>query len=630
MELLLKVGGSQESRHWRDGQIADIRPDGFHKGDLTRKHHCILTLPGDYWQLRGSTDWKWPGQKFYDNIKKYLVALDSHGKYPWETTTTLDEKRLKRRDWFIDYKLLLDLGLITNNQFDAIYNKEKDPGLIYIERALDQIIRNENQHQRLKSKHSLSKGTVSAGIFSIGSGLDYDTLTAFELDIIDPGTGPLTGDLTGEHNNEESSVSASVTFDVDTATYLLKIAAQSGDEHNGGAYGNGARITCGTYDSIIVLDETNDQDMQDVEVSKLAFNIAGAENRVVRVLDVGTGSNVLINRLLIVGDSNCFNALNRVYGITGTWIIRNSIIYGCSKTGYAGINDKVGHSGCISYVYNNTICKCGCGIQVADDPDPDHTVKNNLCQGNGTDYVNPGSMDTTAKNISEDATSPDAAYQSKNVHTNSVFKDYANDDYRLDSGGDPTNLAIVDDGEDLSGTFTDDIEGQTRFTWYIGASEIVSTGDVTVTPGVINLASACQGETVKCGATLTPNAINLGVIPQPETLKCGTTITPDALNLACSIQEETVKCGVTITPGIQSVLAQIQEGTVKVGVTVSPNVINLMAATQDETVSLPGGITITPDVIVLVPQTQNPIILTEAEMRVLKKILSNILRDILI
>jgi len=32
MELLLKVGGSQDPIHWRDGQIIDIRPDGFHKG----------------------------------------------------------------------------------------------------------------------------------------------------------------------------------------------------------------------------------------------------------------------------------------------------------------------------------------------------------------------------------------------------------------------------------------------------------------------------------------------------------------------------------------------------------------------------------------------------------------------
>lgn len=98
-----------------------------------------------------------------------------------------------------------------------------------------------------------------------------------------------------------------------------------------------------------------------------------------------------------------------------------------------------------------------------------------------------GTFGTHAKNVSEDATSPDAAYQSKDVHTNSVFENYGSDDYRLDSGGDTTNLAILDDGDDLSGTFTDDIEGQTRSTWYIGASEIVGAAPATGNPQVIKV-----------------------------------------------------------------------------------------------------------------------------------------------
>ena len=194
MELSLKVGGSQDPRFWRDGQIIDIRPDGFHTGKLTRLHHCVLTLPGDYWDLRGTTNWKWSGLKVYDNIKKYLVPVDSRGKLPWEQTIQrFDEKRSRRRDWFFDYKLLLDLKLITPSQFDAIYNKEKDPGVIYIERAFDQIVRNEYNHSRLASKYDLSKGTISkngtgsgaGGAFTIATVLDadYETVTEFEADI---------------------------------------------------------------------------------------------------------------------------------------------------------------------------------------------------------------------------------------------------------------------------------------------------------------------------------------------------------------------------------------------------------------------------------------------------------------
>jgi len=486
MELLLKVGGSQDPRYWRDGQIIDIRPDGFHNGGITRKHHCVLTLPGDYWQLRGSTNWKWPGQKVYDNIKKYLVAVDSQGKYPWERTARLDEKRLRRRDWFIDYKLLLDLGLITKSQFDAIYNKEKDPGLIYIERAFDQIIKNEYVGQRLPSDYTLSKGTIAEGTFSIGSGLNYDTVNAFEADIIDPGTGPLTGNLTGEHNNEETSTTAEVYFDVDTATYLFKLTAQSGDEHNGGAYGNGARINMGTWD-IIQFKESIAGKFDNIEVSNLAFDISGSYNSGVQLRDGADTGVMTLNRLLLKGDVSSNWGIDH-HGAARNINVRNCICYGFTNANYHGLGVSGDSSG-DKYILNNTCIGNYNNIrELTAEVVGTLTVKNNLCQADagGEDYSDAGGgFGTHAYNISEDDTSPDEAYQSKDVHTNSVFKDYANDDYRLDSDGDVTNLAIVDDGEDLSGTFTDDIEGQTRSTWYIGASEIVTAGgEISILPRI--------------------------------------------------------------------------------------------------------------------------------------------------
>ena len=118
-----------------------------------------------------------------------------------------------------------------------------------------------------------------------------------------------------------------------------------------------------------------------------------------------------------------------------------------------------------------------------------YIVKNNLIQGSiNNDFQDDGGgFGTTAKNISEDATSPDASYQSKDVHTNSVFLNYASDDYRLDSGGDVTNLAIVDDGENLFGSgVTEDIAGNARDNgtpFWIGASHLPAAG-VTFTPSI--------------------------------------------------------------------------------------------------------------------------------------------------
>ena len=470
MELLVKVGGRQDTRHWRDGQIIDIRPDGFHKGNVERKNHCVLTLPDDYWQVRGSTDWKSTKTSVL-NLKKYLVAVDSEEKYPWERTTQLEEKRIRRRDYFIDFKLLLDLKIITLKQFDLIYNKDKDPGLIYINQSLDQLLRLESKFERLTSKYSLSTGTIASGTFSIGDGLNYSTVTAFEADI----AAQLTGDLTGEHADEETSISADITFDTDTNTYLLKLTAASGAEHTGGVYGNGARINFGLYDDIN-FNETNDGDFDDLEVSKLAFDISGAGNQIAFV-DGGDGGLWTANRCLVKGDGSSRIGVD-IGSNAKNLCVMNCILYGIS--GSYGIS-LYSTSGNTHTVLNNTVVGCNYGIH-QDNTANDGTkvVRNNLCQNNTTDFVDDGGgFGTTSNNISEDATSPDAAYDNTDVHTNSVFKDYANDDYRLDSAGDATNLAIVDDGVDLSGTFTDDIEGQTRDTWYIGASEIVEAGGWT-------------------------------------------------------------------------------------------------------------------------------------------------------
>ena len=151
-----------------------------------------------------------------------------------------------------------------------------------------------------------------------------------------------------------------------------------------------------------------------------------------------------------------------------------------------GVDLRQTSAGRVANIYNNTfIGLTYSGINQNQSPTgATLNMKNNLCQDNRFDYADVGGgFGTHAFNVSEDATSPDAAYQNKDVHTNSVFKNYGADDYRLDSGGDATNLQTLDDGEDLSGTFTDDIEGQTRNTWYIGASEIVAAGGIGLLVG---------------------------------------------------------------------------------------------------------------------------------------------------
>ena len=481
MKLIIRVGNRYDPLHsnfmpgWRDGQIIDIRPDDYQEGRMERKHFLVLQTPQDYWALRGSTNWKSDQDKVMD-FKKFLVPVDRNGKYPWEFGYLEDEKRIRCRDWFVDIEKLLSDKWITQADHDGIRDFSKEYGSILIDRPLEDYLVHEDVKTRVDP--TIHNMAVAAGTFSIGTtAADYATVTAFEADI----AATLTGNLTGEHQDEETVISTAVIFDTDTATFLLKLTAVSGAEHDGTAYGNGARIAYGTNDRLEFA-ETTDDDLANVEISKLAINATGNGNRGVRILNVG--GIVTTNRMLVKGDANAVIGIE-LGGASFSSTTINNIVYGFGNgAGDGGI--FIGPpvtAGPTVIVANNTCIKNFNNI-VQDRPGAisyDLTLKNNLCQGDtgGSDYRDDGGgFGTTAFNISEDATSPDASYRSKDLHTNTIFFDFANDNYLLNPAGDATNLAIADDGEDLSGIFTDDIIGQTRSTWYIGASEIVAVAAV--------------------------------------------------------------------------------------------------------------------------------------------------------
>lgn len=468
MEICIKVGTKwnnlSDKNHtvgWRDGQIIDIRQGGYYNSRMCRRHHCVIELPNiDFWSTRGSTNWKSISAKTFD-LKKIFSIADSEGRYKWESGFT--ESKNRKRDYFIDFQDLLNNNYISLSDYESIYAKDKDHNRIILGGIHDftSLLKHEDIDTRLNLDADTSKGSESAGTFSIGSGLDYNDVTTFEADI----EAQLTGNLTGEHNNEETAISSYVTFAIDTNSYLFQLTAQSGDEHNGSAYGNGARINLGAGDALY-FDETNDGDMDDVEVSNLAIDASGASNVGLYFADGANSGIFTVNRMLIKGDGSTDYPIRVDAGVADI-IITNSIIYDFSG-GYVRLG------GTTAAAYNNTIIGCSYGILRAAGT---VTIKNNLVQASVNDDYS-GAF-TSSKNISEDATSPDEAYDNTDVHTNSIFQNYAGKDFRLDSAGDSTNLAIADDGDDLSVTFNDDIQGQTRATWYIGASEILAASAAT-------------------------------------------------------------------------------------------------------------------------------------------------------
>ena len=157
-----------------------------------------------------------------------------------------------------------------------------------------------------------------------------------------------------------------------------------------------------------------------------------------------------------------------------TAIFINNVVYGFQ---YYGIGAEIASGDTWNFlIYNNTLVDNGVTqlYLVAYATGDLAYLRDNLLQGadSATNYSLESSFTayTHAKNISEDASSPDASYQSKAV----AFANEASHDYRLSS----TDTDARDQGDDLSAdpsfAFAEDVAGTSRpvnSVWDIGAFE---------------------------------------------------------------------------------------------------------------------------------------------------------------
>lgn len=154
---------------------------------------------------------------------------------------------------------------------------------------------------------------------------------------------------------------------------------------------------------------------------------------------------------------------------SGIYYIYNNIFYGFRRTngGHGCALYNSGASTRIIYLYNNTAYNCTKGFE---SNNTDVIAINNISYGNAEeDYYGTFHNDST-NNLSEDTTAPALGtyYRSKTI----TFTDATNGDFHLAS----SDTDAIDKGEDLSGTFTTDIDGTTRSgTWDIGADEYATT-----------------------------------------------------------------------------------------------------------------------------------------------------------
>lgn len=147
LEIVCKIGDKYPPAHptylkgWRDGQIVELFPDGqLVPGGQMFMSFVVIRVNDTY--VKGDL-----------NLKKYMSAKDTAGKYDWELGSVerqkIYEPKPRKRDYFVDYKKLLNDGHITQSIYDDIYDKSKANPLVIINTTLNSLLLDENMDMRL-------------------------------------------------------------------------------------------------------------------------------------------------------------------------------------------------------------------------------------------------------------------------------------------------------------------------------------------------------------------------------------------------------------------------------------------------------------------------------------------------
>ena len=299
----------------------------------------------------------------------------------------------------------------------------------------------------------IAVSSLSNQIYSISRA--YNTLPSWEDD--------RDGDLVGENRREVGVAYADGTFtqfvaiddSTTDSTHYMTLTVAEGQRHNGTA-GTGVIFDGGNTSAGFRASD----DYTRFEWFEL-IRTGGSDGRA--AANVENATNVTFDHLLIhdyiTGDAS--------YGIKGSanssFTARNCIIYDGQSTGI-----RLNQATAAAIVENCTVYGItGRGI---DEDAGTLTVRNSISMGNTSDDFRGG---TQSYNLSEDTSAtgtgsitgkdPDLQF------VNNTAGDEANWDFHLIAGSD-----AIDAGTDLSGSFTGDIDGDTRpisTQWEIGADE---------------------------------------------------------------------------------------------------------------------------------------------------------------
>jgi hypothetical protein len=356
----------------------------------------------------------------------------------------------------------------------------------------------------------------------------YNTPQAWETD--------REGDLVGANRHEVGVAYADGIFTGPTteivrvqgsttdATHYMELIVAQGQRHDGTA-GSGVVFDGAdtTKHGVRIIDSYTRVQGLEMKRFRSASGAAGV------FIDTGA-ANVLLEDLLIYDFDSAANSVAGIHSSGSlSFTVRNCIIYDGDT---AGIRGNAGVSGTIQ---NTTIH--GMASRGVFEDGGTFAVTNTIAMGNPTDFdvVN----GTQSYNLSSDATATGTGSLSNKLAANQfVSLTAGSEDFHLKAGAD-----AIDAGTSLAGSFTDDIDGDTRplgAAWDIGADEGGGAG-----PGTATLSSAANqtfavGQAAAAASTLTITDAATSTITAAQDIRIRI---PAALNMTW---DPTVT---TITPG---------------------------------------------------------------------------------
>lgn len=179
-------------------------------------------------------------------------------------------------------------------------------------------------------------------------------------------------------------------------------------------------------------------------------------------ISVGSSTNIFVKNSILTSQAEDATAIG--IGSNGSAYVFNNIIFDVGVATYT-------YYAAQSYFYNNTVYGCTTGFG-GGQGGTEGIFKNNIAYDNGADYSTGSVSSSSTHNLSKDGTAP--TYGTYYANKTLTFNNITGKDYHLIS----SDTYAIDKGTDLSGTFTTDIDGDTRSgTWDLGADEYNESSD---------------------------------------------------------------------------------------------------------------------------------------------------------